>query len=303
MATKFSGVSAREGLIDEAPQSAGTAIDQLWRREGCVSGSLRRFVNAGAVPPRLDLLQTMQVVAMSTDDEPDLVCRLVEAATIGPGDIAGLHAAASLALTRPATMRWVSANADHVATSPNWQASLAGLGGATVSVPLAEEALSNLLAVRSDLPVELTDYVQLNPWFSRRFAARYGRRMGGRRLRLRDRGATARAWSHARTLLGPQLPPQWCSLHGRGAGRPIDEWSRQLLTRYANLLLNVYQTTGIPPVMAPLFTIASVGVAIPAPPEELLAQWHTLPADVEQAARRLMSLHGVVNPSSGLQAL
>ena len=123
--------------------------------------------------------------------------------------------------------------------APAWRDS-APTSVCAVSVPLAEEALSNVMKTRKKLTSELTEMVQLNPWFSRRFAVRYRRRMKGKRLRISERGATLRAWSHARTLLQPQIPEPWTSLLKRGVGRPLDWWSENLLTDYTNLLLETF---------------------------------------------------------------
>ena len=38
------------------------------------------------------------------------------------------------------------------------------------------------------------------------FAIRYRRRMKGKRIRVYERAATARGWSHARTILMARLP-------------------------------------------------------------------------------------------------
>lgn len=107
-----------------------------------------------------------------------------------------LHAVATLALARPEIVRWISANVARVDGTDNSKAAVPGLGGATVSVPLAEEALTKLMSAKSVLPGRVAEYVQFNPWFSCRFAIRYRRRMGGKRIRVREGGATARAWSH-----------------------------------------------------------------------------------------------------------
>ncbi|MEA2001626.1 MAG: hypothetical protein U9N84_07045 [Actinomycetota bacterium] len=272
MAADLVSVAELKARFDQAPRSAGIAIDLLWPKDVAIAGSLQSVIDEtpGA---RFDLLQTLRMIAMSTETDPGLVSHLVETATPTPsGDAGALHAAATLALARPATMRWVSRNAVHTASSENWKTALPGLGGAIVSVPLAEEALSNLIAVGAELPAELLKYVQLNPWFSRRFVHRCVRRRERKRLRIHDRAATARAWSHARALLGSQLPAQWRSLHGRGAGRPLDNWSRSLLTDYANLIATAYRSEGIPPAMAALFTVAAAADEMHTPAKETLRE-------------------------------
>jgi len=279
-------------LFDEAPPSAGAAIDLLWRKDGCLTESLQ--IPLEPMPhARLDLLRTMRMIAMSTDTDPDLVARLVETSiSTSPGDAAALHAAATLALVKPATMRWMSRNAAHVASSENWRAVLPGLGGAIISVPLAEEALFNFMAVGAKLPNELSKYVQLNPWFSLRFARRCHPRWKRKRLRVRERAATARAWSHARSLLGSQLPPQWRSRHGRGAGRPLDNWSRALLTDYVGLIAAAHGSEGIPPAMAALFTVASAADETHAAADAAVRGWQGLPTPIEQAALALIGSGG-----------
>jgi hypothetical protein len=249
---------------------------------------------------RLDLLETVRVAAMSETRDVDVIAHVLEAARDNPViDSAALHSAATFLVTRPEIMRWVSANAARVAASPNWLAALPGLGGAVVSVPLAEEALGHLVAARADLPRELTRYVQLNPWFTRRFAIRYRRHAGGKRVRFQDREATARAWSHARSLLRDKIPPQWQSPHGRGGGRALDQWSHRFLVRYAGLVRRVCRADGIPPAMAALFTVASATDVANPPPLDALAGWRVLPATIERDALNLIGIGP--SPEPGLK--
>jgi hypothetical protein len=290
MATDAISAAALGALIAERPQAAGAAIARLWSDDAPITGSMRPLVDIGP-QVHLDILSTMQIVAMSSDCEPDVVAELVESAAIGgSGDVAALHSAAAYALTKPAIMRWVTVNARHVADSPNWIAVLPGLAGATVSVPLAEEALFRVIAAGGVFSAEITGYVQLNPWFSGKFAARLRRHQRGKRLRIRERGATARAWSHGRTALGSRLPARWRSLQGRGVGRPLDQWSCRLLTDYAELISKTYRTAGVPPVVAPLYTVTFAVEGIPTPTEASLAGWDSLPGDLQQMARRVIGL-------------
>ncbi len=205
-------------------------------------------------------------------------------------ETAAVHAAATVVLGQPRIMRWISANAKSVARTDAWRSLLPGIGGVTVSVPLAEEALFNIMKTRKKLPQELTGYVQLNPWFSRRFAIRYRRRMKGRRVRIAERGATLRGWAHARTIVEPQLPNGWVALHGRGVGRPLDWWSHELLDDYVDLIVDFYGESGIPAVIAPLFAIASAGIDRKPIAEDLVASWTALPVATESKARGLVGL-------------
>jgi len=185
-----------------------------------------------------------------------------------------------------------------VATDPGWREMLRGLGGVTVSVPLAEEALHNILAETRKLPAELTASIQLNPWFSARFATRFRRRTRGKRIRVRERAATSRGWSHARTLVSDQLPAPWSSRHGRGVGRPLDRWSRRLLNDYAELMLMTFGADGVPAVLAPLFAVAAAATPDLPVPESAAATWTSLPRDEELVARRLVRLDArIVEPS------
>jgi len=290
MAIESVPVRSLESLLAESPGSRRASINSMWRNGESIGGSITLL--AEAVPGnRLDLLETVRVLAMSEPRRPDVIAQALENASLVEGaDTPALHSAATLALATPETMRWVSANPVHVAASPNWRAAIAGLGGAVVSVPLAEEALGHLIAVKADLPRELTRYVQLNPWFSHRFAVRCRRHVGGKRLRFQDREATARAWSHARSLLRSKVPAQWRSPHGRGGGRGLDPWSHRFLGRYVGLIRRVYGAEGIPPTMAPLFAIASAVDGVDPPAMAVLAGWNVLPAAIERDALNLLGI-------------
>ncbi len=279
-----------EDLLAESPRSRGTSIDRLWRCGASTIGPLSLLADAGP-EYRLDLLETLRVVAMSETNDADVIAQVLEAARSDrTTDRAALHSAATFVVTRPEVMRWISANPAHVAASPNFMATVPGLGGAVVSVPLAEEALGHLVAVKADLPRDLTRFVQLNPWFTLRFAAQFRRYTGGRRMRVVDRAATARAWSHARSLLGSQVPPQWHSRHGRGAGRALDQWSHRFLVKYAAAVGKAYRADGIPPVMASLFSIASAADSVNPPAPDAVAGWRVLPAAIERDALNLVGL-------------
>ncbi len=224
---------------------------------------------------------------------------LIEASRAETDESAAVAAAATVALRDPAAMRWITANADRVAVSPNWHQVVVGLGGLTVSTPLAEEALINLMRAKCKLPRELSAYVQLNPWFSRRFAIRFRRRMGGKRIRLRERGATARAWSHARTLLGTRVPYEWSSLHGRGVGRPLDRWSERFLEDYTEVFAKVYDGNPIPATVASLYAIAAGAIEAEASRSSIAAGWEDLPLPVENRGRAMLGLEG---STSGMEA-
>jgi hypothetical protein len=290
MAIESVPVRSLESLLAESPGSRRASISSLWRNGGSIGGSITLL--ADAVPGnRLDLLESLRVVAMGRTRDPSAIARVLENARPGSNaDDAALHSAAAFVVTRPEIMRWVSANAAHVAASANWRATLPGLGGAVVSVPLAEEALGHVITAKADLPRELTRYVQLNPWFTRRFAIRYRRYAGGKRVRFQDREATARAWSHARSLLRDKVPAPWRSTHGRGGGRGLDPWSHRFLSRYVGLVRRVYGAEGIPPTMASLFAIASAVEGVDPPAMETLACWHVLPAAIERDALNLVGI-------------
>ena len=279
-----------ESLLAESPHSRGAAINALWRNGGSTTGPLSLLIDAEP-GYRPNLLETVRLVAMSGNCKPDVLGQVLDSASPSPaGDDPAIHSAATFVLTRPEVMRWVSVNAVHVAASPNWRAALPGLGGAVASVPLAEEALGHLVAAKADLPKELTRFVQLNPWFTHRFAVRYRRYAGGKRIRFQDRAATARAWSHARSLLRSKVPSQWRSSHGRGGGRGLDEWSQRFLLRYVGLLGRVYHAEGVPPAMAALFAIASATDGAEAPAPDSLTGWRVLPASIERDALNLIGI-------------
>ncbi len=279
-----------DALLAEPRHGRGESVTELWRAGGSIIGTLNPLID-GPSEPRFDLLDTVRVLAMSEVRDPDVVARVIENSRTGfDGDAAALQAAAALVLTRPEVMRWISTHSAAVAGSPNWKATLPGLGGAVTSVPLAEEALGHLMAAKADLPAELGRYVQLNPWFTRRFAVQLRRSTGGRRVRFQDRAATTRAWSHARSLLGSKVPPQWRSRTGRGSKRPIDDWSHRFLVRYTELVRRSYRRDGIPAVMAPLFAIASAVDGVEPPDPHVVAGWGSLPAPIERDALNLVGL-------------
>lgn len=295
MATESLPGTSLEDLLAESPNSRGTSIETLWRSGGSITGPLRLLLDTEP-ECRLDLLETVRLMAMNTTRDVDVVAHVLENARDNPaGEAAALHSAATFVVTRPEVMRWVSANPVRVAASPNWMAAIPGLGGAIVSVPLAEEALGHLVAAKADLPRELTRFIQLNPWFTLRFAVQFRRYTGGKRIRVTDRAATARAWSHARSLLRSRIPRQWQSRHGRGAGRALDPWSHRFLVKYAGAVKKAYRADPIPPVMAALFAIASAADATNPPNLESLAGWRVLPAAVERDALNLIG----IGPSPG----
>ena len=288
-----------EALLAEPLHLRGASISALWRDGASISGSLSPLTG-GSPERRLDLLNTLRLLAMTDVRDPDVVARVLENAGGSPAnDGAAIHAAASFVVTRPEMLKWVSANPTAVAASPNWKTALPGLGGAVASVPLAEEALRHLVAAKADLPRELTRLVQLNPWFTRRFAIQYRRHAGGKRIRFQDRAETTRAWSHARSLLGSKVPPQWRSPHGRGGTRALDQYSHRVLGRYAALVGKVYRAEGIPATMAALFAIASAADVTNPPALDTLTGWRAFPAAVERDALNLIGIGP--SPGSGLE--
>lgn len=276
-------------LIATAPDMSTGFIRVLWQAGISISGPISA-TRADVVP--LDALAAARCAALAADTDPPFVDRLVRRAdpVDDPQDRAALHTAATMALGRAPVLRWITANAPAVAASPGWREMLPGLGGVTVSVPLAEEALHTILLTKQRLPSELTASLQLNPWFSGRFATRYRRRMKGKRISVRERAATSRGWSHARTIVGERLPQQWRSLHGRGVGRPLDRWSSALLTAYVDRILRTFRTGGVPAVVAPLLVVAAAVTPDATVPEQAAAPWSSLPHDVEAAARQLVRI-------------
>jgi hypothetical protein len=230
---------------------------------------------------------------------PQRFADLIESSPWSQDNDEGISAAATMALRHPDTMRWISANPERVSASSNWHEVVTGLGGLTVSVPLAEEALINLARTKRKLPRRLVAYVQLNPWFSKRFAGRFRRRMGGRRIRIRERGATARAWSHARTTLGSRIPFEWSSIHGRGVGRPLDKWSQRLLADYVEVFGRVYDED-IPPAVASLYVIGAGAIGAETPSSRVATEWRFLPLGVENSGRSLLGLSPRDPESEGL---
>jgi hypothetical protein len=299
MAIEFVPRTSIEDLMAEPPHTRGASINRLWRSGASAIGPLSLLVDAGP-ESRLDLLEALRVVAMSETHDAGVIAHVLEnARSSRSSDGAALHSAATFAITSPEVMRWISANPVHVAASPNWIAALPGLGGAVVSVPLAEEALGHLVATKADLPRELTRFVQLNPWFTLRFAVQFRRYTGGKRIRLAERAATARAWSHARSLLRSRIPAHWHSHHGRGAGRALDQWSHRFLVKYAGVVKKAYRADGIPPAMAALFSIASAADVANPPTLDAVAGWRVLPAAIERDALDVIGLGP--SPGPGLE--
>ena len=118
---------------------------------------------------------------------------------------------------------------------------------------------------------------------------------GGKRIRIRERGATARAWSHARTTLGTEVPFEWSSIHGRGVGRPLDKWSLQLLGDYVGVFDRAYETA-IPAEIASLYAIASGSIGHTTSIRDAASGWDLLPEATENSGRTMLGL-AVNNPS------
>ncbi|MDJ0923800.1 MAG: hypothetical protein QNJ77_04490 [Acidimicrobiia bacterium] len=275
-------------MLDADPSRAGSMIGLLHRGGFDVSGDLGHITRLMRRPSVLDVVC---LFAIARDEDPDLFARTLERAElVAPDRLRELHAASTFAIGRAATMRWITAHVDRVKESDQWLAVIPGLGGVTKSVPLAEEALVGLMKARARLPRELTAFVQLNPWFSRRFAIRYRRRMKGKRIRLAERAATARGWSHARTVLMADLPRDWQSLLKRGEGRPLDRWSHRLLTDYTEVIERFYSSQGVPQVLAPLYVIAFAGRRPRNVTQAVISGWHTLPFEVAFKANTLLGL-------------
>jgi hypothetical protein len=276
-------------LLESAPHKSSDLSRLLWLGSVAIDGPIAATC---ADRVSLDALAAARIAAVAADTDPGFVDSLLRRATPvdDPADRAALHVAALRAIGRPAMARWMAANAADVASHPCWREMLPGLGGLTVSVPLAEEALHNMLRTRQKLPPELTVSLQLNPWYSARFAARYRRRMRGKRIRVRERAATSRGWSHARTIVSASLPAEWRSLHGRGVGRPLDPWSSTLLAGYVDLILVSFASGGVPAVVAPLLAVAAAVTPGAAVSEDAALPWAALPHEDEAAARRLVRL-------------
>lgn len=271
---------------DEPFRFSGTEVIRLaWRHQLRPTGTRYDWAL-----PDLSLLDTVRLAGLGVEMPPEEFAHLVDrSAPADTVDADAIAAAATVALRDPAKIRWIATNTDTVAKSPNWHQVAQGLGGLTVSVPLAEEALFNLMKARAKLPKPLAASVQLNIWFSRRFAARFRRRLGGKRIRVRERGATTRAWSHARTSLGLRVPFEWSSRHGRGAGRPLDDWSTELLADYVDVIENVYPD-GSPAVIASLYAIAAGAIGHRASTATVASRWDSLPLTVENKARAMLGL-------------
>jgi len=269
----------------DIPSATAAMIHLAWHHDLAPHGHLDRWSDLG-----LQVVDVVRLAAIGAPIGGNTLADLIEAAP--PPEASELNAistAATVALREPSAMRWISANSERVAEAPNWHPVVTGLAGLTVSVPLAEEALTHLMRRRAELPRDIALYVQLNPWFSKRFAVRFRRRIGGKRARIRERGATARAWSHARTLLGDSVPFEWSSLHGRGAGRPLDEWSHRLLNDYVDLLERLYPES-IPPTVASLYAISTGAISRGATHERVTAGWHLLPIRVVERSRAMAGI-------------
>ena len=114
-------VAALEALFETAPESSRMTIELIWRGGILVTGSLEPFVEQGT-SLGLNLLDTLRLVAMSTGSDVELIPRLVDAATdVRTADRGQLYPAATYALAKPATLRWITANAARVAGSENWR--------------------------------------------------------------------------------------------------------------------------------------------------------------------------------------
>jgi hypothetical protein len=288
-------------LLIEADESRSEALSALlWRAGFRIHGDLGRITRLLRSPT---VTEVIRYFAAGTVENPELFARSLERASpAAPEDFPEVYATATYAVGRPQTMRWISANPDRVISSETWLTALPGLGGVTKSVPLAEEALNHLIQRRARISRDLTMYVQLNPWFSRRFATRYRRRMKGKRIRVYERAATARGWSHARTILMTQLPDDWQALLKRGEGRPLDAWSHQLLAGYTETIAR-FSPDGVPPVLAPLYTIAKAGLGSGSTTSELVEGWDVLPSEVQFKARLLLGINHdlIVEPDHSQQ--
>lgn len=274
-------------LLETDPSRSAELSDLIWRAGFRIPGDPGRFTRLLSNPT---LLEVVRYFAAAEAEDPELLARTLERASpVATEELPELYATATFAIGRPDTMRWISSNADRVKASEAWLAVLPGLGGVTKSVPLAEAALARLMQSRARISRDLTAYVQLNPWFSRRFTVRYRRRMRGKRIRVSERAATARGWSHARTILMTQLPRDWQALLKRGEGRPLDTWSHQLLTGYTDTVERLYPS-GVPPVLSPAYTIARAGLGSGTVSPELVSGWHVLPSEVQSKARMLLGI-------------
>lgn len=280
-------------LGDASPAAANEIIHLAWRHGLRPIGTFTRWHSL-----ELGLCDVVRLAALGVPIAPDEFSALIQtSAEPDTADLEAIAAAATVALRDPRTMRWISANRETVARSRNWQCVVPGLTGVTVSVPLAEEALINLMKAKCEFPRDISGYVQLNVWFSRRFSARLRRRVRGKRIRIRERAATTRAWSHARTALGHQVPFEWSSIHGRGVGRPLDHWSVELLSEYVTTFDNTYDQA-VPAVVASLYAIAAGSIGHRPTEAAATANWDVLPYQVEERARRLLGLSAPSTPDA-----
>ncbi len=275
-------------MLEVDPGQSESLLALLWRGGFIVSGDVGHITRLLRHPSALDVVHLFAVAA---DEDPELLARTLERAeAVAPDRTQELYAASTSAIGRPATLRWISAHVDRVKNSDSWLAVMPGLGGITKSVPLAEEALTRLMKGRARLPRELTAMIQMNPWFSRGFAIAYRRRMKGRRIRIMERAATARGWSHARTILMADLPRSWQTLLKRGEGRPLDRWSLRLLTDYTETMERFYSSQGIPQVLAPLYVIAFAGLGDRNGTRADISGWQSLPFEILFKANTLLGL-------------
>ncbi|MDJ0953052.1 MAG: hypothetical protein QNJ81_05180 [Acidimicrobiia bacterium] len=281
-----------------SPSATRDIIGLGWRHGLHATG---RFTEWDSL--NLRLVDVVRLRALDSRIPMESFSALVERSRADADESPAVAAAATVTLRDPDAMRWITANPDHVAASPKWHQVVVGLGGLTVSTPLAEEALISLMRAKCKLPRELSTFVQLNPWFPRRFAVRFRRRVGGKRIRIRERDATARAWSHARTLLGTRVPYEWSSLHGRGRGRPLDRWSERLLADYADVFVRVYEQTPIAATAASLYAIAAGAINVRGTGDAIAAGWDALPLEVERRGRAMLGLPGATAERDNADAL
>ncbi len=281
-----------------SPSAARNIIGLGWRHGLLPTG---HFTDWDSL--ELRLVDVVRLRALDSRMPLESFSALIERSRAEADEAPAVAAAATVALRDPEAMRWITANPDRVAASPNWHQVVVGLGGLTVSTPLAEEAMISLMRTKCKLPGELVRVVQLNPWFPRRFAVRFRRRMGGKRIRIRERDATVRAWSHARTLLGIRVPYEWSSLHGRGTGRPLDRWSERLLADYTEVFTRVYEEAPIEATAASLYAIAAGAIEVRSEEDTIATGWDVLPLEVETRGRAMLGLPGSASDGADAAAL
>ncbi len=274
-----------DAIADRFPRAAADVIEIAWRGSMRPVGSFDRWAE---LP--LSLLDVVRLKAIDERMSPLVFADLVESA---PGaeeaDLDAIWAAGTVALRDAPLLRWIGRNPQRVAGSENWRTVLPGLGGLTVSVPLAEVALLRVTKSRGRLPRDVTAFVQLNPWFSPWFVSRFRRYHRGKRIRVRNRGATARAWSHARTLLGHRVPFEWSTMHGRGVGRPLDHWSERFLGMYLEAFDRAYEGA-VPAPVASLYAISRGALGRQEERPNIAGSWDALPQLVEDAGRTMLGI-------------